>query len=173
MCHYEGVIRTPHPRKMGEGQETQFPDTRARNRDGNDLKPPAESCRCVYSTRPQQSFLAHLPTRWSTEHEKKMFFLSWNWWNRTSYLHERLPQVGSLLDELSVFFEEGAEEQAEVLDEVLLVVLPVGVGQSDVRVQRQHLTRWQKRAFIYLYWLQLFCHDCIHSVFCLRKLLWL
>lgn len=40
-----------------------------------------------------------------------------------------------------MFFEEGAEEQAEVLDEVLLVVLPVGVGQSDVRVQRQHLTR--------------------------------
>lgn len=72
MCHYEGVIRTPHPRKMGEGQETQFPDTRARNRDGNDLKPPAESCRCVYSTRPQQSFLAHLPTRWSTEHEKNV-----------------------------------------------------------------------------------------------------
>lgn len=40
-----------------------------------------------------------------------------------------------------MFFEERAEEQAEVLDEVLLVVLPVGVGQSDVRVQRQHLTR--------------------------------
>lgn len=169
MCHYEGVVRTPHPRKMGEGQETQFPDMRARNKDGNDLKPPAESCRCVYSTRPQQIFRVTFPP----DDLLRMFFLSWNWQNRTSYLHERLSQVGSLLDELAVFFEERAEEQAEVLDEVLLVVLPVGVGQSDVRVQRQHLTRWPKQAFIYLYWLQLFCYDCIHSVFCLRKLLWL
>lgn len=58
-----------------------------------------------------------------------------------SYLHECLSQVGPLLDELAVLFEEGAEEQAQVLDEVLLVVLPVGVGQPDVSVQRQHLNR--------------------------------
>lgn len=38
-----------------------------------------------------------------------------------------------------MFFQEGAQEQAEVLDEVLLVVLPVGVGQPDVGVQGQHL----------------------------------
>lgn len=38
-----------------------------------------------------------------------------------------------------MLFEEGAEEQAEVLDEVLLVVFPVGVRQADVGVQRQHL----------------------------------
>lgn len=50
-----------------------------------------------------------------------------------------------------MFFEEGAEEQAEVLDEVLLVVLPVGVGHSDVSVQRQHLTTGQNITFIYLH----------------------
>lgn len=38
-----------------------------------------------------------------------------------------------------MLFEESAEEQTEVLDEVLLVILPVGVGQPDVGVQRQHL----------------------------------
>lgn len=58
----------------------------------------------------------------------------------SSYLHECLSQVWSLLDELAVLFEKGAEEQAEVLDEVLFVVLPIGVGHSDVSVQRQHLT---------------------------------
>lgn len=40
-----------------------------------------------------------------------------------------------------MLFEEGAEEQAQVLDEVLLVLPPVGVGQPDVSVQRQHLNR--------------------------------
>lgn len=55
------------------------------------------------------------------------------------YLHECLPQVGPLLDQLPMFFEEGTQEQAEVLDEVLLVVFPVRVCQTDVRVQRQHL----------------------------------
>lgn len=74
---------------------------------------------------------------------------------RPPYLHECLSQVGSLLDELAVFFEEGAEEQAEVLDEVLLVVLPVGVGHSDVSVQRKHLTRRQntesKSPHLYLF----------------------
>lgn len=55
------------------------------------------------------------------------------------YLHERFPQVGPLLDQLPVFFEEGAQEQAEVLDEVLLVIFPVRVRHSDVRVQGQHL----------------------------------
>ena len=38
-----------------------------------------------------------------------------------------------------MLLQEGAEEQAEVLDEVLLVVLPVGVGQPDVGVEGQHL----------------------------------
>lgn len=60
---------------------------------------------------------------------------------RASHLHQRLPQVGSLLDELPMFFQEGAEEQAEVLDEVLLIVLPVGIGQPDISVERQHLHR--------------------------------
>lgn len=87
-----------------------------------------------------------------------------SWFNRkgpgsSSYLHECLSQVGSLLDELAVFFEEGAEEQAEVLDEVLLIVLPVGVGQSDVSVQRQHLTRRQNitsQTHLYLFVLKLY-----------------
>lgn len=43
------------------------------------------------------------------------------------YLHEGLPQVESFLDELAMLFEEGAEEQAQVLNEVLLIVLPVCV----------------------------------------------
>lgn len=47
----------------------------------------------------------------------------------------------SFLDELTVFFEEGAKEQTEVLDEILFVVLPVCVGHSDVSVQRQHLKK--------------------------------
>lgn len=40
-----------------------------------------------------------------------------------------------------MFFQEGAEEQAEVLDEVLLIVLPVGIGQPDISVEGQHLHR--------------------------------
>lgn len=62
------------------------------------------------------------------------------WW---FYLHECLTQVGSLLDELAMFFEEGAEEETQVLNEVLLIILPIGVGQSDVCVQRQHLSTKQ------------------------------
>ena len=46
-----------------------------------------------------------------------------------------------------MLLEEGAEEQAEVLDEVLLVVLPVGVGQPDVGVQGQHLRRGGRSSF--------------------------
>lgn len=59
-----------------------------------------------------------------------------------------------------MFFEEGAEEQAQVLDEVLLVVLPVGVGQPDVSVQRQHLTRPQNitsQTGLYLFIQTSFC----------------
>lgn len=41
------------------------------------------------------------------------------------YLHECFSQVGSLLDQLPMLFEEGAQEQAEVLDEVLLIIFPV------------------------------------------------
>ena len=55
------------------------------------------------------------------------------------HLHERLPQVGLPLHQLAVLFKEGTEEQAEVLDEVLLVILPIGVGQADVGVEGQHL----------------------------------
>lgn len=33
-----------------------------------------------------------------------------------------------------MLFEKGAEEQTQVLDEVLLVVLPVGVRQTNVCV---------------------------------------
>ena len=39
-----------------------------------------------------------------------------------------------------MLFQEGAEEQAEVLDEVLLVVLTIGICQADVGVQGEHLT---------------------------------
>lgn len=56
------------------------------------------------------------------------------------YLHECFPQVGPLLNQLPVLFEEGAQEQAEVLDEVLLIIFPVRVRHTDVRVQRQHLS---------------------------------
>ena len=59
--------------------------------------------------------------------------------SQSPHLHERLPQVGLPLDQLAVLLEEGAEEQAEVLDEVLLVILAVGVGQADVGVEGQHL----------------------------------
>ena len=38
-----------------------------------------------------------------------------------------------------MLLQERTEEQTEVLDEVLLVVFPVGVGQTNVSVQRQHL----------------------------------
>ena len=56
-----------------------------------------------------------------------------------THLHERLSQVGPLLDELAVLLEEGAQEQAQVLDEVLLVVLAVRVRHPDVGVQWKHL----------------------------------
>lgn len=38
-----------------------------------------------------------------------------------------------------MFLEEGAQEQAQVLNEVLLVVLAVGVRKADVGVQGKHL----------------------------------
>lgn len=53
---------------------------------------------------------------------------------RVMYLHEGLTQVESFLYELAMLFKEGAEEQAQVLDEVLLVVLPVCVCQTYIRV---------------------------------------
>lgn len=55
------------------------------------------------------------------------------------YLHKGLTQVEPFLNELAMLFEEGAEEQAQVLDEILFIILPVGVGQANVCVQRQHL----------------------------------
>lgn len=58
-----------------------------------------------------------------------------------SHLHQRLSQVGSLLNKLAMLFKEGAEEQAEVLDKILLIVLPIGIGQPNISVQRQHLCR--------------------------------
>lgn len=93
----------------------------------------------------------------------------------SSYLHEGLPQVGSLLDELAVFFQEGAEEQAEVLDEVLFVVLPVGIGHSDVSVQRQHLAKRQNitsqpHLYLFMLKLQFSCCNQIYRVFSLRTL---
>lgn len=51
-----------------------------------------------------------------------------------TYLHESVPQTGPLLHQLAMLLQEGAEEQAQVLDEVLLIVLAVGVGQPDVGV---------------------------------------
>ena len=38
-----------------------------------------------------------------------------------------------------MLLEEGAEEEGQVLDEVLLVILPILEGLSDVSSQRQHL----------------------------------
>ena len=38
-----------------------------------------------------------------------------------------------------MLLEEGAEEQTEVLDEVLFVVFAIGIGQTDICVQGQHL----------------------------------
>lgn len=40
-----------------------------------------------------------------------------------------------------MLFKESTQEQTEVLDEVLLVIFPVGIGQPNVGVQRQHLNR--------------------------------
>lgn len=65
-------------------------------------------------------------------------------------LHQRLSQVRSLLNELAVFFQEGAKEQAEVLDEVLLIILPIGIGQPDVCVQGQHLLRRKHKFSCYM-----------------------
>lgn len=50
------------------------------------------------------------------------------------YLHERLSEVQPLLYQLSVLFEEGAEKQTEVLDEVLLIVFSICVRQTDICV---------------------------------------
>lgn len=38
-----------------------------------------------------------------------------------------------------MLLEEGAEEEGKVLDEVLLVFLPILVGISNVRAQGKHL----------------------------------
>lgn len=77
---------------------------------------------------------------------------SWHRINKceASHLHQCLSQVGPLLNDLAVFLQKGAEEQAEVLDEVLLIVLPVGIGQPDVCVQRQHLRRRKHKSSCYL-----------------------
>lgn len=40
-----------------------------------------------------------------------------------------------------MLFQEGAEEETQVLDEILLVVLSVGIGEADIGVQRKHLPR--------------------------------
>lgn len=48
-----------------------------------------------------------------------------------------------------MLLQKRAQEQAEILDEVLLIVLPVGVGQADVGVQRQHLNRDNERTSDY------------------------
>lgn len=68
------------------------------------------------------------------EAERRSCFLTSK--REASHLHQRLSQAGSLLDELAMLLQEGAEEQAEVLDEVLLIILPIGIGQPDVCVQR-------------------------------------
>lgn len=38
-----------------------------------------------------------------------------------------------------MLLQESTEKQTEVLDEVLLIVFPVGVGEPNVGVQGQHL----------------------------------
>ena len=40
-----------------------------------------------------------------------------------------------------MILEKGAEEEGQVLDEVLLIILTILVGLSDVGHQRQHLVR--------------------------------
>ena len=56
-----------------------------------------------------------------------------------SYLQEVVLKFRFLLDKHAVFLEESAEKEGQVLDEILLVLFPVPVRVSDVRVQREHL----------------------------------
>ena len=58
---------------------------------------------------------------------------------RGCYLHEPLLQLRLLLDERAVLLQVGAQEQAQVLDEVLLIVRAFFVRFLDVRCERQHL----------------------------------
>ena len=61
----------------------------------------------------------------------------------TPYPIERLRRL--LLDEAAVLAQEHAEEDGQVLDELLLGVLAVGVRLTDVGVDRQHLWRRRRR----------------------------
>lgn len=76
------------------------------------------------------------------------------------YLHKRLSEVQSLFYQLSVLFEEGAEEQAEVLNEVLLVIFTVCICQPDVGVQWKHLQHTRKKGNIRLAQDQLVYGNC-------------
>jgi len=67
-----------------------------------------------------------------------------------AYLHKRLSDVQSLFYQLSVLFEEGAEEQAEVLNKVLLIIFTVCIRQPDVGVQWKHLQHTSKKENIRL-----------------------
>lgn len=66
------------------------------------------------------------------------------------YLHECLTQVGSFLDQLPVFFQERAEKQTQVLDEILLIVFPIGVRHFDVSIQWQHLGKQSHKFSLWL-----------------------
>lgn len=58
-----------------------------------------------------------------------------------SYLHQCLSEVQPLLNELSMLFQEGTEEETEVLDKILLIVLSIGISESNIGIQRKHLSR--------------------------------
>ena len=57
-----------------------------------------------------------------------------------------------------MLFEEGAEKECQVLDEVLLVVLSVLEGLSDVSRQWQHLV--QCTCMMYMY-MKVYYYTCI------------
>ncbi len=74
----------------------------------------------------------------------------WSSVHECVYLHKRLSEVQSLFYQLSVLFEEGAEEQAKVLNEVLLIIFTICIRQSNVGVQRKHLQHTNKKESIRL-----------------------
>ena len=57
----------------------------------------------------------------------------------TTYLEQCLTEFCAFLYQLAVLFEDGTQEETQVLDEVLFVVTAVLVGLLDVCGQRQHL----------------------------------
>ena len=57
------------------------------------------------------------------------------------YLQQVVLEFWLLLYEQAMFLEEGAEKECQVLDKVLLILLSILVGITNVGAQRQHLER--------------------------------